>query len=207
MTHILRIDASARNEGSTTRPLADQLVNSLVEQGYGATVTRRDLNTAPPALLTESWIGANFTDEDARRDDQKVVLSVSDELIAEPEPTDHRGKSLVQQGYCSTRTRSGLHTAPPALLTESWIGAKFTDEDARSDEQKVVLSGADELIAELEAADTIVITAPIYNFAIPASLKAWVDLIARARRTFRRTRLVIDHQIIARRRVAIFAEG
>src|SRR3546814_20106821 len=73
MTHILRIDASARNEGSTTRPLADQLVNSLVEQGYGATVTRRDLNTAPPALLTESWIGANSTDEAARSDDLNAV--------------------------------------------------------------------------------------------------------------------------------------
>src|SRR3546814_16271528 len=120
MTHILRIDASARNEGSTTRPLADQLVNSLVEQGYGATVTRRDLNTAPPALLTESWIGANFT-----------------------------------------------------------------DEDARSDEQKAVLAGSAELLDELDAADTLVITAPNDNFLIPASLNAWADLIDRARRHFR----------------------
>lgn len=142
MTHILRIDASARNEGSTTRPLADQLVNRLVEQGYGATVTRRDLNIAPPALLTESWIGANFT-----------------------------------------------------------------DEDARSDEQKAVLAGSDELIAELEAADTIVITAPIYNFAIPASLKAWVDLIARARRTFRYTESGPEGLLKGKRAFIVFASG
>src|SRR3546814_20558091 len=95
MTHILRIDASARNEGSTTRPLADQLVNSLVEQGYGATVTRRDLNTAPPALLTESWIGANFTDEDARSDEQKAVLSGPDELIAERSEERRVGQGCV----------------------------------------------------------------------------------------------------------------
>jgi FMN-dependent NADH-azoreductase len=43
------------------------------------------------------------------------------------------------------------------------------------------------LIAELEAADTIVIGVPLYNFGIPAALKAWIDLIARARRTFRYT--------------------
>jgi FMN-dependent NADH-azoreductase len=44
---------------------------------------------------------------------------------------------------------------------------------------------ADELIAELEAADTIVIAAPMYNFTISSPLKAWIDHIARAGRTFR----------------------
>ena len=43
MSHILRIDASARHAGSTTRQLADKLVARLVEQGYGASVTVRDL--------------------------------------------------------------------------------------------------------------------------------------------------------------------
>ena len=46
---------------------------------------------------------------------------------------------------------------------------------------------ADELIAELEAADTIVIAAPMYNFTISSPLKAWLDHIARAGRTFRYT--------------------
>jgi len=41
------------------------------------------------------------------------------------------------------------------------------------------------LVEELKAADTIVIGAPIYNFNIPAALKAWIDLIARARLTFK----------------------
>jgi FMN-dependent NADH-azoreductase len=80
-----------------------------------------------------------------------------------------------------------LALTPPALLTEGWVGANFTDDADRSDEQKALLAGSDELIAELEAANTIVIGVPVYNFAIPASLKAWVDLIARARRTFRYT--------------------
>jgi FMN-dependent NADH-azoreductase len=73
------------------------------------------------------------------------------------------------------------------LLTENWVGANFTDDADRSDDQKAALAASDEMIAELEAADTIVIGVPIYNFSIPAALKAWIDLIARARKTFRYT--------------------
>lgn len=47
-----------------------------------------------------------------------------------------------------------------------------------------VLSSADELIAELQAADVLVFGAPIYNFGPPSSLKAWADLVARAGTTF-----------------------
>ncbi|MEL6531300.1 MAG: NAD(P)H-dependent oxidoreductase, partial [Pseudomonadota bacterium] len=43
------------------------------------------------------------------------------------------------------------------------------------------------LIAELQAADTIVISTPIYNFGVPAVLKAWADLVARAGTTFKYT--------------------
>ncbi len=88
MTNILRIDASARNAGSTTRQLADQLVTRLIEQGYGANVVRRDLALTPPALLTETWVGANFTDDADRNDDQKAALAHSDEPIAELEAAD-----------------------------------------------------------------------------------------------------------------------
>ncbi|MEM1415897.1 MAG: NAD(P)H-dependent oxidoreductase [Myxococcota bacterium] len=46
---------------------------------------------------------------------------------------------------------------------------------------------SERLIGELEAADAIVIATPIYNFSVPAALKAWIDLVARSRRTFRYT--------------------
>ena len=58
-------------------------------------------------------------------------------------------------------------------------------EDQRSEEQRRAVALADALIAELEAADTIVIAAPMYNFSIPSALKAWLDHVARAGRTFR----------------------
>ena len=142
MTNILRIDASARNSGSTTRQLADQLVTRLIAQGYGADVVRRDLAITPPALLTETWVGANFT-----------------------------------------------------------------DEAERSDEQRAVLAHSDELIAELEAADTIVIGVPVYNFAIPAALKAWIDQIARARRTFRYTETGPEGLLKGKKAYLVVASG
>ncbi len=73
------------------------------------------------------------------------------------------------------------------FLDEDWVGANFTDSAERTAEQKLKLALSDTLVAELEAADTIVIGAPVYNFGIPAALKAWVDLIARARKTFQYT--------------------
>lgn len=73
------------------------------------------------------------------------------------------------------------------FVTEEWVNANFIDEAERSDEQKAVLAGSDALVDELVAADTLVIGVPIYNFGIPASLKAWIDMIARARKTFQYT--------------------
>lgn len=76
---------------------------------------------------------------------------------------------------------------PLPLLTETWIGANFTPDEARTAEQRDALALSDALIAELEAADTLVLGVPIYNFGVPAAFKAWIDLITRARKTFKYT--------------------
>jgi len=73
------------------------------------------------------------------------------------------------------------------LIDEAWIGANFTDPGDRTDAQKSHLALSDTLVEELKTADAIVLAAPIYNFGIPAAMKAWIDLIARARETFRYT--------------------
>ena len=67
------------------------------------------------------------------------------------------------------------------------FAANLTPAADRTPEQAQLAAIADELIAELQAADTIVIASPIYNFGPPASLKAWADLVARAGTTFRYT--------------------
>lgn len=73
------------------------------------------------------------------------------------------------------------------LVDERWIQANFTPEEERTRDQRAALSESDALVEELQAADVIVIGSPIYNFGVPAALKAWVDMIARARKTFRYT--------------------
>ena len=73
------------------------------------------------------------------------------------------------------------------FVDDAWIAANFTAEEARNAEQRDTLAYSDALISELRAADVIVMGVPIYNFSIPAVLKAWIDMIARARLTFRYT--------------------
>ncbi len=73
------------------------------------------------------------------------------------------------------------------LVDEAWIQANFTPEDERTRDQREALSASDALVEELHASDVIVIGSPIYNFGVPAALKAWVDMICRARKTFRYT--------------------
>ena len=73
------------------------------------------------------------------------------------------------------------------FVNEAWINSNFTAADERTENQKEVLDFSNELVAELENAEHIVIASPIYNFSIPATLKAWIDLIARVGLTFRYT--------------------
>lgn len=67
------------------------------------------------------------------------------------------------------------------------LGATMTPAEKRGETERQAAALADTLIAEVEAAEAIVITAPMYNFSIPSTLKAWIDHIARAGRTFRYT--------------------
>jgi FMN-dependent NADH-azoreductase len=74
--------------------------------------------------------------------------------------------------------------SPPNFITEDWIGAAFTDPSDRTKEQQEILAESDTLIEEIRAADVIALCAPMYNYSMPAALKAWFDLIARVGKTF-----------------------
>ncbi len=65
--------------------------------------------------------------------------------------------------------------------------ANLTPAADRTGEQAELAAIADTLIAELQAADTIVFSVPVYNFGVPAVVKAWADLVARAGTTFHYT--------------------
>jgi FMN-dependent NADH-azoreductase len=119
---VLRVDSSARSEGSMSRWVADRLIERLQENEGAVEVRFRDLAVDAPSFVDAAWVGANFT--------------------------------------------------PP---------------EQRNQEQRAALAESDALVSELKAADVLVIGVPIYNFGIPAALKAWVDMVARARLTFRYT--------------------
>ncbi|WP_379549981.1 FMN-dependent NADH-azoreductase [Qipengyuania sp. DGS5-3] len=67
------------------------------------------------------------------------------------------------------------------------FAANGTDPAERTPEQQDLAAISDTLIAELQDADTVVLGVPIYNFGVPASVKAWADLVARAGTTFKYT--------------------
>ena len=75
-------------------------------------------------------------------------------------------------------------STPPEFICESWIAAAFTPESDRTDEQISLLAQSDLLIDELSTANVIVISTPMYNYGMPAALKAWVDQVVRINKTF-----------------------
>lgn len=80
-----------------------------------------------------------------------------------------------------------LATHPFPHLEEAKLQSFFTPAEARTPEQQAAAKHSDDAIQEINDADVIVIGAPLYNFGIPSTLKAWVDHIARAGITFRYT--------------------
>ena len=73
------------------------------------------------------------------------------------------------------------------FVDADWVVATNTPAEERSEAQRRTLAFSDELVREIMDADILVIGAPIYNFSVPASLKAWIDLSARVRLTFKYT--------------------
>ena len=73
------------------------------------------------------------------------------------------------------------------FIDATWIEANFSAAESRTEAQDQRLAQSDELIAELQWADHIIVTTPMYNFGIPATLKAWIDQVCRAGVTFRYT--------------------
>ena len=83
-------------------------------------------------------------------------------------------------------TRRDLSAGMP-FIDEAWIEANFTADEDRTEMHFKALAFSDELVDELKNADALVIGVPVYNFSISASLKACIDMIARARSTFKYT--------------------
>jgi FMN-dependent NADH-azoreductase len=100
-----------------------------------------------------------------------------------------------------------LAANPLPHLTEQVIGAYFTPAEQRNAEQAAAIKTSDALVDELLAADTIVIGAPMYNFSVTSGLKAWIDHIARAGRTFQYGANGIQGLVTGKKVVVFVASG
>ena len=84
----------------------------------------------------------------------------------------------------STVTLRDLAREPLAHIDDDFVAATKSPTGPQTERQRALLAQSDALVDELFAADTIVIAAPMINFTIPSNLKAWIDNVARAGRTF-----------------------
>ena len=77
-----------------------------------------------------------------------------------------------------------LNTTGLTFVDINWISGAYSSPDQHTPEQSKALAISDELVAELLSADEIAIGTPMYNFAVPAILKAWIDHVVRVGKTF-----------------------
>lgn len=80
-----------------------------------------------------------------------------------------------------------LGVAPLPHIDAVWSAASLMPETARGDHEQRILALSEELIGELEAADMVLISTPMHNYTVPATLKTWVDYVVRPNRTFQST--------------------
>lgn len=102
---------------------------------------------------------------------------VADDIVA----------ALKARNPSATVTLRDLAKNPHPVLDEAALQALFTPAEQRTPEQAARVALDDALIAEIQAADAVVLGVPMYNFGVPVQLKNWIDAIARAKVTFQYT--------------------
>ncbi|MEM7709363.1 MAG: NAD(P)H-dependent oxidoreductase [Pseudomonadota bacterium] len=107
--------------------------------------------------------------ETSPRGDGSVSRAMTSRFLTDWQGAHPSGKVL----------RRDLTETPLEFVTAPWLQAYFTPPDQQPPEMKAALALSDTLAAEVVDADEIVIATPIYNYNVPALLKAWIDHIVR----------------------------
>jgi len=100
-----------------------------------------------------------------------------------------------------------LARTPIPHVDADFLQATRSAEGPQNDTQRRIVARSDALIDEVFAADVIVIAAPMYNFSIPSTLKAWIDHIARPGRTFSYSEKGPEGLVKGKRVIIINAKG
>lgn len=122
----------------------------------------------------------------------KTLLHIDSSVLGDVSTSRKLTASIVdalQQDHPQARvTYRNLADAPPAHLTgRVMVAMRSGDLTDLSDEERAQVALSEELLEEFLAADIVVIGAPMYNFSLPTQLKAWIDRLAQAGRTFKYT--------------------
>lgn len=117
------------------------------------------------------------------------ILHITASIRGDESVSNQIGNALLSslQSEGDTVTTRDLSKNDIPFVDAARFEANLTPAADRSPEQAELAAIADTLIEELMAADTIVFSVPVYNFGVPAVVKAWADLVARAGTTFKYT--------------------
>jgi FMN-dependent NADH-azoreductase len=116
---------------------------------------------------------------------------------------DHVVEELQKAHSGASLTERDLAQEQPAHLDRHYLAGLGTPEDKRGEDVQARLAHADTLIDELLAADVVVISVAMINFASPSTLKSWIDIVARAGRTFRYDADGTQHGLATGKRVIL----
>ena len=100
-----------------------------------------------------------------------------------------------------------LAAEPVPHLDATLLGGWMTPSEQQHDAEKAALARSNQLTDELLAADVLVLAAPMYNFAIPSTLKAWLDHVLRAGVTFKYTETGPQGLLTGKRAFVLTARG
>lgn len=120
-----------------------------------------------------------------------TILQINNSLFGDDGQSSRMADAFVMRLHARNPgarvIRRDLAVGPVPHLDQATFAAALTAPEERTPEQARAAAHADTLVAELLAADTLVLGVPVYNFLIPSTLKAWFDHVARAGTTFRYT--------------------
>jgi FMN-dependent NADH-azoreductase len=103
-----------------------------------------------------------------------------------------------------------LARTPLTFVDLDWIAGAYSPPERHTESHKKALALSDQLVSEIVEADEIILGTPMYNFAIPAALKAWIDHVVRAGKTFRYTAAGAPEGLLAgkhKKVLAVVASG
>jgi len=137
------------------------------------------------------------------------VLVLKSSILAGYSQSSQLADFYVEQAKAQGKevTVRDLAANPIPVLDGELVGAMRPSDTPLSPRQQDALALSDELIAELQAHDEVVIAAPMYNFNIPTQLKNYFDLIARAGVTFRYTEAGPEGLVKGKTAVVISSRG